>query len=155
MKLDKRQRGITLTGLIMGCIVLGTAALIVMKLWPLYNEKFKVDQAMDRLATNPDGARMTKAAMVNAIMRQFDVNDVDRFDTPGLAKVITVGKKKGSPNRLVIMAYEIRSPLFANLDVIMSYNKTIEFGPVKTIETARFAASRGQSHHRAWLPVQR
>lgn len=129
---SKRQRGITLSGLIMGCIVLGTAAVIVMKLWPLYNEKMKVDQAMEHLGANPDAARMSKMEVLYALMRQFDVSDVDRFDTPGLAKVLTVGKKKGSGDKVVIIEYEIRTPLFSNLDVVMNYRNVKEFGPIKT-----------------------
>lgn len=129
---SKRQRGITLSGLITGCIVLGFGALVFMKLWPLYNEQMKVDQAMERLGINPDAARMTKMEMVLALMRQFDVSDVDRFDTAGLNKVVTVGKKKNSNNKVVVLEYEIRAPLFSNLDVIMNYRNVKEFGPVKT-----------------------
>ncbi len=129
---SKRQRGITLSGLIMGCIVLGFGALVFMKLWPLYNEKMKVDQAMEHLAANPDVARMTKMEVVLTLMRQFDVSDVDRFDTPGLGKALTVGKKKNSSNKVVMIEYEIRAPLFSNLDVIMNYRNVKEFGPAKT-----------------------
>ncbi len=132
MMTRKKQRGVTLSGLIMACIVLGVAALLVMRLWPIYNEKMKVDQAMDKLASNPDAARMTKPEIVQAIMRQFDVSDVDRFDTLGLTKVVTVGKKKGSNNKVVMMAYEIRAPLFSNLDVVMNYRNVKEFGPATT-----------------------
>ncbi|MCC6705954.1 MAG: DUF4845 domain-containing protein [Gammaproteobacteria bacterium] len=128
----RRQRGITLSGLITGCIVLGAAALLAMKLWPVYNEKMKVDQAMEHLGSNPDAARMSKGEVVQALMRQFDVSDVDRFDTPGLSKVVTVGKKKGTNDKVVMIEYEIRAPLFGNLDVIMNYRNVKEFGPVKT-----------------------
>lgn len=128
----KKQQGITLSGLIMGCVVLGTAALLLMKLWPLYNEKLKVDQAMEKLASNPDGARMSKTAMVNAMMRQFDVNDVDSFDTKRLSKTLEVGRKKGSKAKVVSMNYEIRGPLFGPLDVVLNYNKAIEFAPPRT-----------------------
>ena len=128
----RRQRGITLSGLITGCIVLGAAALLAMKLWPVYNEKMKVDQAMEHLGSNPDAARMGKGEVVQALMRQFDVSDVDRFDTPGLSKVVTVGKKKGTNDKVVMIEYEIRAPLFGNLDVIMNYRNVKEFGPVKT-----------------------
>ena len=132
MNLLRHQRGVSLSGLIMASIVFGTLALFVMKLWPIYNEKMKVDQAMDRMAGNADTGRMTKSEFVNALMRQFDVSDVDRFDTPGLTKVITVGKKRGSENRVVVMEYEIRAPFFDNLDLIMNYHKALEFGPAKT-----------------------
>ena len=70
--------------------------------------------------------------VVLALMRQFDVSDVDRFDTSGLNKVVTVGKKKNSNNKVVMLEYEIRAPLFSNLDVIMNYRNVKEFGPVKT-----------------------
>ena len=134
MHSKRRQRGITLSGLIMGCIVLGSAALLVMKMWPLYNEKMKVDQAMAHLEANPAAPRMGKAEIVQALMRQFDVSDVDRFDTPSLTKVLTVGKKKGTAIKVVMMEYEIRAPFFGNLDIIMNYRNVKEFGPVKTDE---------------------
>ena len=92
----------------------------------------KVDQAMEHLGANPDVARMSKPEIVQAIMRQFDVSDVDRFDTPGLTKVLTVGKKKGTNDKVVMMEYEIRAPLFGDLDVIMNYRNVKEFGPAKT-----------------------
>ncbi len=132
MKSPKQQRGLTLTGLIMGCVVLAVAALGFMKLWPVYNEKFKVDQAMDKLQLNPEGYRLNKLEMARAIMRQFDVNDVDDFDMPRLMKVLKVGRKKGSPNKVAMMIYEIRAPFFSNLDIVMNYRKVVEFAPPKT-----------------------
>ena len=132
MRTLEQQRGITLSGLIMASIVLGAAALLVMKLWPVYNEKIKVDQALDKLQANPEGFRMTKTDMVKAILRQFDVNDVDSFDTQRLLKVLQVGRKKDSPNKVAIMAYEIRAPLFSNLDIVMNYRKMVEFPPPKS-----------------------
>ena len=134
MQTKGRQLGITLSGFIMALIVLGTLALFGMRLWPLYSEKMKVDQAMDHLAANPSAARMGKPEIVQAIMRQFDVSDVERFDTPGLSKVVTVGKKKGTAIKVVMMAYEIRTPFFSNLDVVMNYRNVKEFGPVQADE---------------------
>ena len=72
---------------------------------------------------------MTKGQVVKALMRQFDVNDVESFDTPTLVKTVKVGKKKGSRNKIVLLEFEIRSPLFSNLDVIMNYSKSVELEP--------------------------
>ena len=132
MNLRNNQRGITLSGLIVGSVVVGIIALMLMKLWPIYNEKMKVDQAMDKLETNPSGARMSKNAFAKALMRQFDVNDVDSFSTEVLRKTLQVERKKGKKGKVVTLAYEIRGPLFANLDIAMNYSKAIEFGPSKT-----------------------
>jgi hypothetical protein len=131
MHLKHHQRGITLSGLITGCIVLGAVAVIGMRLWPVYNEKMKVDQAMDHLAANPAAGRYSKPEIVDNIMRQFDVSDVDRFNDAGLAKVLTVGRKKNSSDKVVIIEYEIRAPLFGNLDVVMNYRNAKEFAMPK------------------------
>ena len=132
MNRTHNQRGITLSGFIMTCIVLGVVAVFGMKLFPLYNEKMKVDQAMDKLAQAKDGERLTKAQMVKAMKRQFEVTDVDRFDTPTLTKTLKVGRKKGTNKKVVSLTYEIRGPLFSNLDVVMNYDKAIEFGATQT-----------------------
>lgn len=132
MNLRNSQRGISLNGLIMGCVVVGIIALLFMKLWPIYNEKMKVDQAMDKLETIPSGARMTKTALAKALMKQFDVNDVDSFSTKELRETQKVQRKKGTKGKVVTLAYEIRGPLISNLDIAMNYNKVIEFAPAKT-----------------------
>ena len=132
MNLSKHQRGITLSGLLMGSVVLGICALMLMKVWPIYNEKMKVDQAMDKLLTNPDAARMNKVAIAKALMKQFDVNDVDSFSTVELRKTLQVGRKKGTKIKVVTLAYEIRGPFISNIDLAMNYSKVIEFAPSKT-----------------------
>ena len=134
MQSIRRQLGITLSGLIIGLIVIGGVAVILMKLWPLYNEKLKADQAMAYLEASPTAPSMGKADIVRTLMRQFDISDIDHFDTPGLAKVVTVGRKKGTSIKVVILEYEIRTSFFGNLDLIMNYRNVKEFGPVKAEE---------------------
>lgn len=132
MKLRHKQNGITLSGLIMGCIVLGSLALVGMKLWPVYNEKFKVDIAMDKLASTPEGNRMGRRSMAKVLQKQFDINDVAPVPEAQLAKKLQLSKKKGSKNKLVTLEYEIRSPLTEELDVVLKYNKTVEMGAEQT-----------------------
>lgn len=132
MKRMSTQSGITLSGLIMASVVFGTLAVTGMKLWPIYNEKFKVDLAMDKLATLPEGSRMTKVSAARAIERQFDVQDVDTIDFPRLMKILEVTQIKGSPNKLATLRYEIRAPFFSNLDIVMNYAKTVELGTATT-----------------------
>ena len=123
-----KQRGITLTGLIAASVVFGAVAVTGMKLWPVYNEKFKVDMAMDKLAAAPEGARLTKVAAARVLERQFDVQDVDTIDFNKLMKILDLKQKKSSPNKLATLAYEIRGPFFSNLDIVMKYEKTVELG---------------------------
>lgn len=130
MTLRHKQLGVTLTGLITACIVLGGAALVGMKLWPIYNEKLKVDTAMQKLASSPEGSRMNTRAMAVVLQKQFDVNDVEPVDPRKLPKYLTVVKRKNLKE--VTFAYEIRRPFFSNLDIVMNYAKTVELSSGKT-----------------------
>ncbi len=121
-----RQRGITLSGLIYTCIILGIVALIGMKLFPLYNEKMKVDMALDKVAADPAVGRMNKTEIVREIMKNFEVSDVDRWTTQEFARTLQVLPKKGEDKRTVLLEYEIRGELCCNLDVVLNYSKSLD-----------------------------
>ena len=89
------QRGVTLSGLIYSCIIIGFVALVAMKLFPLYNEKMKVDFALEKVANTAGSGDQSKMELVKAIMRQFEVSDVDRWGTPEFAILLKVKKEKG------------------------------------------------------------
>lgn len=130
MNLRHQQRGVSLSGLIMACVVIGAVALVAMKLFPIYNEKFKVDLAMDKLASTPEASRMSKREMAKVLQAQFDVNDVQPVKSNKLAKMLKVSGKGGQKS--VNFAYEVRGPLFGELDVVLVYDKTVVLGASKT-----------------------
>ncbi|MEM7468305.1 MAG: DUF4845 domain-containing protein [Pseudomonadota bacterium] len=124
--MKREQRGITLSGLIYTCIILGFIALVVMKLFPLYNEKMKVDFALEKIATAPGANNKSKMELVKGVMRQFEVSDVDRWSTPEFAKLLKVEKQKGKKVKKLVLDYEIRGPLFGELDVVLKYANALE-----------------------------
>lgn len=132
MNPKRKQTGLTLSGLIVACVVVGGAALFVMKLWPVYNEKMKVDMAMDKLASLPEGERMGRTSLARALQDQFDVQDVDSIDHRKLPKMLEVSREKGKKGKFVRLAYEIRAPFFSNLDIVMNYDKTVQLAPSAT-----------------------
>ena len=124
--MKRTQRGITLSGLIYSCIIIGFIALVAMKLFPLYNEKMKVDFALEKVATTPGSGNQSKMELVKHIMRQFEVSDVDRWGTQEFAKMLQVKKEKGNKNKTMSLDYEIRGPLFGELDVVLKYSNAME-----------------------------
>ena len=123
------QRGVTLSGLIYSCIIIGFVALVAMKLFPLYNEKMKVDFALEKVANTAGSGDQSKMELVKAIMRQFEVSDVDRWGTPEFAKLLKVKKEKGKKNKTMTLDYEVRGPLFGELDVVLKYSNSLELKP--------------------------
>lgn len=120
-----QQRGITLSGLIYTCIIIGFIAVVTMKLFPLYNEKTKVTFALEKVAGTPGSASRSKMELVKSIMRQFEVSDVDTWGTKEFASALKVERKKGSKTKIMSLDYEIRGPLFGELDVVLKYSKAI------------------------------
>lgn len=121
-----RQRGVSLSGLIFWCVLLGGAALVAMKLFPLYNEKMKVDFAFEEVMREPSIGTWTKADIVKAIMKQFEVSDVDRWSTPEFSKLLLVTPAADGGGRTMSLYYEIRGPLCCDLDVVLNYGKEVE-----------------------------
>lgn len=127
MLTKKKQGGITFIGFIIVCGVLIFFAFLAMRLWPLINEKMKVDNALENVARRDDIANLSKKRIGGYILGSFAVEDVDQFETmKDMKDVFSVKKIKGKKKRLMQMAYEIRRPLISNLDVVMKYDKKIE-----------------------------
>ena len=127
------QLGVSLSGLIFWCVLLGIVALIGMKLFPLYNEKMKVDFAFEEVAREPGLGSWTKQDIVKAIMKQFEVSDVDRWSTIEFTKLLHLAPGAAGKGRVLSLYYEIRGPLCCDLDIVLNYGKEMEL-PKGTLE---------------------
>jgi len=126
------QRGFTFIGFFVVCVVVGFAALIVMKLFPLYNESFKVRAALEAVSSQPKIAQKTAQEIRTLVMRNFEVSDVDRFTDATLKNALSVKRDPSGKQRLVHMAYEARAPLFGNLDVVLKIDESITIAGAAT-----------------------
>lgn len=127
----RKQRGMTLISLLLVGVLLVFGALVIMKLFPIYNEAFKVSSSLETVASQAGiGSKSTKE--IHALMmRSFAVQDVDRLKLADLKRYLKVTKQKGKKGRDMTMKYEIRGPLFGNLDVVLKYDKTLPIGGSK------------------------
>ena len=132
MHLKRHQRGLTLTGLIMGCILIGGAALTGMKLWPIYNEKYTVDLAMEKLGTLPNADQTSRTELAKVLKKQFDIQGVNRFNDATTRQTLKVARDKKTKAKVARFAYEIRSPFFGDLDLVLSYDKVVNLSTSKT-----------------------
>lgn len=126
------QRGLTFIGFFVVCVLVGFAALVVMRLFPLYNESFKVRAALEAIASQPEIAQKTAYEIRTLVMRNFDVSDVDRFTDATLKNALSVKRDPSGKQRLVRMAYEARGPLFGGLDVVLKIDESITIAGAAT-----------------------
>ena len=112
----KFQLGVSLSGLLMGCVILIALAVLGMKLFPSYMEFFAIKKAVVAMANEKRGASVIE------IRKAFDARAV----------VDDIGTVKGSDleitkqgNELVISAnFRKEIPLFGNLGMYIDFAAT-------------------------------
>ena len=132
MRRTHRQQGITLSGFIYVSIIVGIIAVVGMKLFPLYNEKMKVDMALKNVAEQAEAATLPKSKIVDLVSRQFEVSEVRRWSQREFSKVLKIQRAAGGKGKTMNLNYEIRGPFFGPLDVVLNYDNTLPLGKKST-----------------------
>jgi hypothetical protein len=113
----KKQRGITLSGLIVILVLLGMAALLGFKLFNPYVQYFSIQKTFKALAQNPELRSGNRADVLRAYRRYTQIDDITAIGENDIEVT-----KDG--NTLVLSAsYSVKVPLVAN------YSLLIDFAP--------------------------
>jgi Tfp pilus assembly protein FimT len=111
----KRQRGVSLSGLMMGIALLIPVALLGMKVTPSVIEYYKILKAVKSVGNDSS----LQGAGVAAVRKAFEKHaEIDNFKTI-TAQDIEVTKDGGQ--LVVFFAYQDKIPLFANVSLVMDY----------------------------------
>ena len=115
-----KPRGMTLMSFVIVLVVVGFFALIIMKLFPMYSEYYNLKGVMEEYAAQPNSASIPPAQMHTELNRRFGIAYVDSVEKEHI-KII----REGGVSKLNI-AYEVRVPLFGNLDVVGKFDHTVD-----------------------------
>jgi Tfp pilus assembly protein PilE len=110
----KNQRGVTLIGMLVACIVIVIVAIGALKIAPAYIEYFTVKKAIVAIA------RANPSATVADVRYAFQLRSaIDSIDAVG-AKDLEVTKEG---NEIVVsVSYPKRIPLFGNVSVVIDFS---------------------------------
>ena len=126
MGMPHAQRGMSLFGIMLILVCIGTIALVGLKIGPLYMEWGKVTTSLESVTQELATKKATKQGIINMLERRFQINDVSSVDLKNKEHVV-IKRVKGGKMRITI-AYEARAPLFKNLSAVASFEKTVEAG---------------------------
>lgn len=116
------QLGMTGLGWITILALIMFFALITIRLVPVYMEAFKVNTILESLEREPRMTQKSNGEIMRLITNRFSVDAV-RFVNPN--RDIFIENENGI---LTIEAdYEIRTPMFGNIDVVAHFSKSVEF----------------------------
>ena len=122
-----RQTGLTFIGLV---FVLGIIALIVifvLRAFPLYNEKYQIEAAMETVAAQPDADKKTVAEIRRSFENALAVTNIRRFYDENYMKAhvnLEKPKARGEPPMFHIQ-YEATNTLFGDLHLLLTFDKQV------------------------------
>lgn len=110
--MKRKQSGLTLIGFIVVLGIVGLFAYVGMKLFPMYSEFYSVKQALKGLAAEPGIAQKNPAQVKDLLFRRLYVSYAENI------KANNVKIERDGQGYRIIVKYEVRRPLIANLDVV-------------------------------------
>ncbi|WP_034432757.1 DUF4845 domain-containing protein [Candidatus Contendibacter odensensis] len=120
---SKRQRGLTVIGMLLLIVVLGFMALIAMKVIPMYIQYFTIKSTIESIRKEPQLAQMGLAEIQTAIQKRFDIGYVDKITAKDLKL------RNDRSGRVLDLVYEDDQPLFYGLHVVLKVNEAIPLTP--------------------------
>jgi hypothetical protein len=118
MAMKRKQGGLSLVGFLVVLAVVGFAAYVGMKLFPMYQEYYAVQSAMKGLANEPGIADMDPAKVEDLFFRRLYINYSENV------KPQDVKFERMDGGWKMMVNYEVRRPLVGNLDVVGKFDKT-------------------------------
>ncbi len=115
----QKQTGMTAIGWLIVVALIIMFVLVILKLFPIYMDGFKVGSILDDIENEPATSTMTPVAISKTILKRLDINMVS-----GVTKDhIYINKFKNSMT--VEIEYEIRAKLVGNIDLVVHFNKSV------------------------------
>ena len=116
--MKRKQSGLSLLGFLVVLSVVGFAAYVGMKLFPMYQEYYAVTSAMKGLAGEAGTADMDPAKIQDLFFRRLYINYSENVKP----KDVKFERTEGGWRMRV--AYEVRRPMVGNLDVVGKFDRT-------------------------------
>lgn len=120
MNLARQQKGMTGIGWLLIIALIVFVMLIVVKLLPAYVDHFNVSSVLSSLEKEPDIDSMSAGEITQTIMKRLDINMVKDVQPDDIYV-----SQEGT-TRVIEIDYRVQRKLFANIDILISFNNRIE-----------------------------
>ena len=116
----RRQKGVTLSGLLLWAVALVFIALLGFKVGPAYFEYLTIQKEFKEIATDPAMAGGQRKEIERAFYNRTTIDNVTSVTPEDLE--IT----KEADGVVIRAAYSVRVPLFANVSVCLDFRPSSE-----------------------------
>lgn len=120
----QKQKGITMWGIAMIALIVAFFALLIIKLVPTYLMDMKVKNALEGVSKQSQQTNMTNAAIRDALRKRFEIDQIhNELDPKRDVEFIKKGR-----SRFIRIDYEVLTPMFGNLSVLVQFDHQAEAG---------------------------
>lgn len=120
MQLKNKQKGLTGISIMAILIVIAFVAIIFLKIMPIYFDAFKVGDVVSSFKEERGLGEKSNREITSMILKRLDVNMVSDVTKDH----IFIEKIKNEV--LIDVEYEVRKQMFGNLDIVVSFKKSVE-----------------------------
>jgi hypothetical protein len=119
MQSKHNQSGMTMISWVVVLLVLGFFFLIILRMFPIYIDRFKVNSSMESLKIEPELSAKSVPEIRQLLLNRLDINDVD-IVVPGNILI-----ERADTGTNVTVKYEDRKNLFGDVDVVVRYDRKV------------------------------
>ena len=117
----KHQQGLTAITMALILALVAFFALIVLRLFPVYMENFKVTSHLKQLASDSSTISKTDEDILNTLFKRFDIDDVTNVKREN----VFIERPESGP-MVIAIEYEVRTPALGNVDMVVSFMEEAE-----------------------------
>jgi len=118
------QQGMGMIQILILLIMFGAVLTVGFKLFPPYMEQMTLAGILDRVSTNPEYAGKSSAQIRKQMNQQLYLDGVKSLEGEKFKKRTRFFSEQGK--RMMRVKYSDVVPLFANLSLLVTFDKTIE-----------------------------
>jgi hypothetical protein len=123
MSMRSKQTGVTLVGWLILLVPVGICLYAGIRLAPVYLNYMKVAKTLEQLKSEFKGGDAGSATAIRStIQKHFDIESVDYPESKDI-KITRDGR-----SWVVSAAYDDQAPLFSNVFILVSFDKSVTLG---------------------------
>lgn len=115
----KHQRGMTLIGFLVLMVPVAIVAYAGIRLTPVYLNYMRVAHCLEQVGAEVDGRTATTDTIRNSLGKHFDVDSIEYPEVKDIKVTRNGGTWQMEAN------YDDQAPLFANLSILVTFDKTV------------------------------
>ncbi len=113
--LRRRQKGMGVSGMLVWLVIVGLVVTLAFKLVPSYAQFMTVKSVMNAASNDASLQGKSRPDIMRSVDQRLTINDIR-----GLPSGTFTIEQQGQ-DRLLVADYEVRVPLFFNVDAVMAF----------------------------------